>query len=303
LTAERYGGIEAGGTKWVCAVADASGAIVARDAFPTAGPSETLDRAAAFFAAQPATRAVGIGCFGPIDPRPGSDTYGWITTTPKPGWADVDVVGPLRAALGVPIAFDTDVNAAALGEWRRGAAQGLGSVVYMTVGTGIGAGAIVDGRIVHGLLHPEVGHMRVPHDRGRDPFAGSCPRHGDCLEGLASGEALRRRWGVPAERLDDPEAWALEAEYLALALVNVTCVLSPQRVIVGGGVGARAGLLGQVRRRLLELLAGYLPVAELTDHDAVERYVAAPGLGDDAGVTGAIELALAAAPSAANPPT
>jgi fructokinase len=303
LTADRYGGIEAGGTKWVCAVADASGAIVARDVFPTTGPDETLERAAAFFAGQPPTRAVGVGCFGPIDPRPASQTYGWITTTPKPGWANVDVVGPLRDALGVPIAFDTDVNAAALGEWRHGAGRGLDSIVYMTVGTGIGAGAIIDGRIVHGLLHPEVGHMRVPHDRGRDPFDGCCPRHGACLEGLASGEALRRRWGVPAERLQDPAAWALEAEYLALALVNLTCVLSPQRVIVGGGVGARAGLLGQVRGRLLELLAGYLPVAELTEPGGVERYVVAPGLGDDAGVTGAVELALAAAASAVNQPT
>jgi fructokinase len=294
LSAERYGGIEAGGTKWVCAIADAAGAILARDVFPTTDPGATLDRAAAFFAGQPPTRAVGVGCFGPIDPRPGSDTYGWITTTPKPGWANVDVVGPLRDALGVPIAFDTDVNAAALGEWRHGAGRGRDAIVYLTVGTGIGAGAIVDGRLVHGLLHPEVGHMRVPHDRGRDPFDGCCPRHGDCLEGLASGEALRRRWGVPAERLEDPAAWALEAEYLALALVNLTCVLSPQRVIVGGGVAARADLLGQVRGRLLELLAGYLPVAELTDPGGVDRYVVAPGLGDDAGVTGAVELAVAA---------
>jgi fructokinase len=303
LTAERYGGIEAGGTKWVCAVADASGAIVARDVFPTADPGATLRRAAAFFAGQPPTRALGVGCFGPIDPRPGSQTSGWITTTPTPGWANVDGVGPLRDAIGVPIAIDTDVNAAALGEWRHGAGRGRDAIVYLTVGTGIGAGAIVDGRLVHGLLHPEVGHMRVPHDRGRDPFDGCCPRHGDCLEGLASGEALRRRWGVPAERLEDPAAWALEAEYLALALVNLTCVLSPQRVIVGGGVGARAGLLGQVRGRLLELLAGYLPVAELTDPAGVQRYVVAPGLGDDAGVAGAVELALAAAASAVNQPT
>jgi fructokinase len=298
LPAELYGGIEAGGTKWVCAVADATGAIVARDVFPTTGPQETLDRAVAFFAGQPPTRAVGIGCFGPIDPRPGSDTYGWITTTPKPGWADVDVVGPLRDALGVPIAFDTDVDAAALGEWHAREDHGPRSIVYMTVGTGIGAGVIVEGRVVHGLLHPEVGHMRVPHDRGRDPFDGCCPRHGDCLEGLASGEALRRRWGRPADRLDDPEVWALEAEYLALALVNITCVLSPERVIVGGGVGARAGLLGQVRGRLLELLAGYLPVAELTDPGAAERYVVAPRLGDDAGVIGAVRLA-----STVRPPT
>jgi predicted NBD/HSP70 family sugar kinase len=296
-----YGAIEAGGTKWVCATADAGGALAATEVLPTTTPAETLGRAIAFFRGQPRVAALGVGCFGPIDRRPGSPTFGRITTTPKPGWGDTDVVGPLRAALDVPVAFDTDVNAAALGEWRHGAGAGLGTLAYVTVGTGIGAGAIVGGGPVHGLLHPEVGHMRIPHDRERDPFPGCCPRHGDCLEGLASGEALRRRWGRPAEMLEDDRAWDLEADYIAYALVNLVCVLSPERLIVGGGVAAHPSLLPRVRARVLELLAGYLAVPELTDRRAIDAYVVTPALGDRAGALGAIELARAAAPVSSGP--
>jgi fructokinase len=270
-----YGGIEAGGTKWVCAVGDGPGELT-DVTFSTTTPDETLGRAIAFFSAH-AADAIGIGSFGPVDLRRGR-----ITTTPKPGWANTDVAGPLRDALGVPVAFDTDVNAAALGEQRWGAAAGLDTFCYLTVGTGIGGGAIAGNALVHGLTHPEIGHMRIPHDVRRDPFAGSCPYHGDCFEGLASGTAIRARWGRSAEELSDEHAvWELEAEYLALGVVNVICTLSPQLVILGGGVMKQASLLDAVRERVPALLAGYVAAPEIV----------APGLGDRAGVLGAIELA------------
>ena len=296
----RYGGIEAGGTKWVCAVADRPAELLKTETFPTTGPGETVRRAVRFFTENGPVGALGVGAFGPVDIRPASPTWGTITTTPKPGWADTDLVAALRAGLGVPIALDTDVNAAALGEWRQGAAAGLDTFCYITVGTGIGGGAVAGGRIVHGLLHPEFGHMRIPHDRARDPFDGICPYHGDCLEGLASGEAIRQRWGRAGQDLSGSAAWEIEAEYLALALVNVICVLSPQRIIIGGGVAKQPRLLPLARQRVRELLAGYLRAPELTEPDAIERYIVPPGLGDSSGVIGAIELALDAA--AAGPP-
>jgi fructokinase len=278
------GGIEAGGTKWVCAISEQGDELLHVETFPTTTPVETLAKAADFFTGNGGVDALGIGCFGPVDLREGSPTWGHITTTPKPGWADTDVAGPLGAALNVPVAFDTDVNAAAVGEWRWGAAAGLETFCYITLGTGIGGGVFANGRPVHGLVHPELGHMRVPHDRRRDPFEGACPYHGDCLEGLASGEAMRQRWGRPAEELDDPEAWALEAEYVALGLVSLVCALSPERIVIGGGVAHQPQLLPLVRTRLQDLVAGYVDVPE----------VVAPQLGDRAGVVGAIELARAA---------
>jgi fructokinase len=210
-------------------------------------------------------------------------------TTPKPGWAETDVVAPLAAALGVPVALDTDVNAAATGEWLHGAARGLETFCYVTVGTGIGGGVFANGRPVHGLLHPELGHVMVPHDRSRDPFAGSCPFHGDCLEGLASGTALRARWGRPGEELTDPAVWELEAEYLALGLMNVVLVLAAERIVLGGGVSGAPGLIEAVRTRLRELLAGYVDVPQLGP--GIDDYVVLPALGPRAGVVGAIELA------------
>ena len=199
-----YGGIEAGGTKWVCAVADQPGRPDKLDSFPTTSPEDTVARAVRFFTENGPVAALGVGSFGPVDIRPDSPTWGTITTTPKPGWGDTDVVGALRSGLRVPIALDTDVNVAALGEWRWGAAAGLDTFCYITVGTGIGAGAVVNGGLLHGLLHPELGHMRIPHDRARDPFDGICPYHGDCLEGLASGEAIRQRWAGPARSCPAP---------------------------------------------------------------------------------------------------
>ena len=200
-----------------------------------------------FFRAEQAQRgplaAVGVGCFGPVDLRETSATWGFITTTPKAGWANVDVAGRLTRDLGVPVAFDTDVNAAAFGEARWGAAQGLDTFVYLTVGTGIGGGGLQRGQPMHGLVHPEMGHMLLPRDPSADPFPGVCPFHGGCLEGLASGPAMLARWGQPAESLPaDHPAWALEARYLALAAVNLVCTLSPQRIVLGGGVMEQAQL-------------------------------------------------------------
>ena len=270
-----YGGIEAGGTKWVCAVGAGPGDI-ADVTFRTTTPDETLARAIGFFADRE-IESLGIGSFGPVDLR-----RGVITTTPKPGWANTDVVGGLRSALGVPVAFDTDVNAAALGEQRWGAAVGLDTFCYLTVGTGIGGGVMAGNALVHGLSHPEIGHMRIPHDTARDPFTGSCPYHGDCFEGLASGTAIRARWGRSGDELaGEPEVWQLEADYLALGIVNVICTMSPQLVIVGGGVLKQPGLLDAVRERVPALLAGYVAVPEIVP----------PALGDRAGVVGAIELA------------
>ena len=291
-----YGGIEAGGTKWVCGIGD-GGQAITTETIPTTTPQETIARAAQFFRTSSVSiDGVGVGSFGPIDLRHGSPTWGHITTTPKPGWAHTDLVGRLSKALELPVAFDTDVNAAALAEWLWGSAAGLDTFCYITVGTGIGCGGVVNGRLLHGLLHPEVGHVRIPHDRARDPFTGSCPYHGDCFEGLASGEAIRERWGRPGEELSlETAVWELESGYVALGLVNVICTLSPQRVVLGGGVIKQPGLMALIRRRVLELLAGYVNAPELTDRDAVDHYIVTPGLGDRAGVLGAIELARRAA--------
>ncbi len=292
-----YGGIEAGGTKFVCAVGSGPGHLAAEARFATTTPEATLAQAIAFFKAQGPLgplAAVGIASFGPVDARPGSPAYGHITSTPKPGWANTDIAGVLGRALGVPIGFDTDVNAAALAEWRWGAGQGVGSVMYLTVGTGIGGGAVLGGQPLHGLLHPEMGHIWVPHDRSADPFAGVCPYHGDCLEGLASGPALARRWGQPAESLP-PEhaAWALEAHYLALALANFICILSPERIVLGGGVMNQQQLFPLVRQRVPALLNGYIQSPAITR--AIDSYIVAPALGQRAGVLGAMALAAAAA--------
>lgn len=263
-----------------------------RTTFPTTTPEATISRALTFFRRWAADLvAVGIGSFGPVDPDPSSPTYGHITTTPKPGWENTDILGRVEAALGVPAGFDTDVNAAALGEHRWGAAQDVDTLVYLTVGTGIGGGAMVTGELLHGLMHPEMGHIRVPHDDMRDPFEGVCPFHGDCLEGLAAGPAIEARWGQPGEALPaDHPAWALEAHYLALGLVAFICTLSPQRIILGGGVMQQYQLFPMIRSEVQELLNGYIQVPAITT-DAVDDYIVPPALGGDAGVLGAIALA------------
>jgi fructokinase len=289
-----YGGIEAGGTKWVCAVGAGPGDLHATTRFPTTTPEETLGRAIAFFKEHPPIAAIGIGSFGPIDVQSASPTFGYITTTPKPGWRNTDVVGPIAQALGVPVGFDTDVNAAALGELRWGAAQGLDTVVYLTVGTGIGGGVVVAGNLLHGLLHPEIGHMRIPHDWSRDSYAGACPYHGDCLEGLAAGPALAARWGQRGEQFaPDHPAWELEAHYLALALNNLICTLSPQRIILGGGVLRQPALLARIHQHVQTLLNGYVQAPQI--EQSIDTYITLPGLGDQSGVLGAIALAQQAA--------
>jgi fructokinase len=287
-----YGGIEAGGTKWVCAIGAAPDEIAELVTIPTTTPAETIARAAAFFGANGTTSAIGVGSFGPLDVRPGSPTWGRITTTPKAGWRDTDVAGLLAAALDVPIAIDTDVNAAALAEHRFGAAIGLETFCYITVGTGIGGGVFANGALLYGLLHPELGHMRIPHDRARDPFDGVCPFHGDCLEGLASGEAIRRRAGTTGDAPLDERALELEAGYLALGLANVIGMLSPERIVIGGGVMNEPRLLPRIREQVRELAAGYLAVPELGDD--IDGYIVAPALGDRAGIVGALELAVQA---------
>lgn len=286
-----YGGIEAGGTKFNCIIAADPEHILAETRIPTTTPEETLAQVVAWFRASPVPlQAVGIGSFGPVDPNPASPTYGYITTTPKAGWQHTDLAGAVQRALRVPVAFDTDVNAAALGEWRWGAGQGLDVVLYLTVGTGVGGGAVVHGHLLHGLMHPEMGHIRLPRDGARDPFPGVCPYHGDCFEGLCSGPALRARWGQdPATLPPDHPAWALQAHYTALALVNYICVLSPQRIILGGGVMSNQFLFPLIRREVQALLNGYIAQPEITAH--IDRYIVPPALGARAGVLGAVALA------------
>ena len=292
-----FAGIEAGGTKWVVAVGDSPDNISAPERFPTTTPGETIERAIAFLREFNGVRAIGVGSFGPIDLYEDSGTYGFITTTPKPGWQYADVVGPLRAAFNLPVGFDTDVNAAALGEARWGAAQDLDSVVYLTIGTGIGGGALVNGQLLHGALHPEMGHMLMRRDAARDPFTGACPFHGDCWEGLAAGSAMEKRWGRRAETLpDDHAAWALEAHYIAQGLVNLTYALSPQRFILGGGVMHQPQMLSLVRAEVQRMVNGYLQIPQL--NAAIDDYIVLPGLGDRAGVLGAIALAEQAASAA-----
>jgi fructokinase len=289
-----YGGIEAGGTKFVCALGTGPGDLEELR-FPTTTPEETLGRAIEFFRRRPEpVAAVGIASFGPVDPDPASPTFGYVTTTPKPGWAQTDFAGTIRRALGVPVGFDTDVNGAARGEHRWGAARGLDTFIYLTVGTGIGGGGMVNGRLMHGLMHPEMGHIRIPHDWQQDPYPGCCPYHGDCLEGLAAGPAVEGRWGRPGASLPaDHPAWPLEAHYLALGLVDYICTLSPQRIVVGGGMMEQAHLFPLVRREVQTLLNGYLQVPEIVA--SIDDYIVPPQLGAQAGVLGAIALAHEAA--------
>jgi fructokinase len=290
------GAVEAGGTKMVCAVG--SGPDDVRDVvrFPTEGPRETLAAVVDWFRGWERRhgrriQALGYGTFGPCDPDPTSPGYGRITTTPKPGWSGADVVGTLRAALGVPIGFDTDVDAAALAELRWGALRGTRTGVYLTVGTGIGGGVVADGRVLHGMLHPEIGHVRVPRDPRVDPYPGRCPFHGDCVEGLASGPANAERWGAPGADLP-PEhpAWALEAGYLAHLCATLVCTLSPERIVLGGGVMAQEHLFALLRPEVQRLLNGYVATRQILE--GIDAYLVPPALGDRAGVVGALALGL-----------
>jgi fructokinase len=278
------GAIEAGGTKFVCAVGDALGTITDRIQIPTTVPEETMPKVIEFFQKYQVD-AIGIGSFGPIDVNPESKTYGNITSTPKPGWKDYPFVQTLKEAFGVPIGFNTDVNAAALGEATLGAAKGLDSCLYITVGTGIGAGAIVQGQLLQGLSHPEMGHILLRR-HPNDTYAGKCPYHGDCLEGLASGPAIEARWGDKGVNLvDRAEVWDLEGYYLAQALMQYILILSPKKIILGGGVMHQEAVFAAIYKYLPELVNEYVALPELPD------YIVRPGLGDNAGITGSLMLA------------
>ncbi|MFB5760316.1 ROK family protein [Paenibacillus medicaginis] len=282
------GAIEAGGTKFVCGIGNEQGEIMDRVSFPTEAPEVTMARVIEYFEGKN-VEAIGVGSFGPIDPIVGSSTYGYITTTPKPHWSNYNLIGKLKAHFDVPMGFDTDVNGAALGEYTWGAAKGLDSCIYITVGTGIGAGAVVGGQMLHGLSHPEMGHILVRR-HPEDTYEGFCPYHGDCLEGLAAGPAISKRWGTQgAELSPDHPAWELEAHYLAQALMNYVLILSPQKIIMGGGVMKQAQLFPLVRRKLQEMLKGYVQHTSLTAD--IDSYIVPPGLGDNAGLSGALALA------------
>ncbi|MDR3574689.1 MAG: ROK family protein [Anaerolineaceae bacterium] len=290
-----FGGIEAGGTKFNCIIANGPDKIVAEARFPTTTPDKTLKQVIEFFRERGGKQnepisAIGIGCFGPVDLNPASTTYGFITSTPKPGWSNTDIVGTIRKALDVRVALDTDVNAAAVGEGAWGAGKGLDDFIYLTIGTGIGGGGVINGKTLHGLVHPEMGHMRIPHDRQADPYSGACPYHGDCFEGLAAGPSLMARWGQAGETLPlDHPAWQLEANYIALAVQNLICSLSPMRVILGGGVMQQANLLPLIRLKISEYLNNYVQSPAILND--IDHYIVAPQLANQAGVMGAIALA------------
>ena len=281
-----YGGIEGGGTKFVCAVGTGPGDISDRLRIPTTTPDETLTAVGAYFAGH-AVDAVGIASFGPVEIRPTHPDFGRITTTPKAGWEGADLIAAVTAARDVPVAIDTDVNGAALAEARWGAGSGRRSVLYVTVGTGLGGGAAIDGRTLRGLVHPEMGHVSVERLEG-DSFAGVCPFHGDCLEGMASGTAMRRRWGRSASELGDDidRAVAVESHYLAAGFRQFVYTLAPDVIVMGGGVSHLPGLHEATNERLVAMMSGYATQPEHRD-----GFVVPPGLGDDAGIAGALALA------------
>ncbi len=289
-----YGGIEAGGTKFVCMIGTGPNEVVDEARFSTTLPDETIRKAVGFF--EPYSRsgelaAVGVATFGPVDLDPSSPTYGYITTTPKPAWSQVDLQGQIQRALDLPVAFDTDVNAAAFGEhyWVPGN-RALDPFLYITVGTGIGVGVLANRRPLHGLIHCEAGHSVIPHDWQRDPFPGVCPYHGDCLEGLASGPSMAQRWGRPAETLpEDHPAWDLEAEYIALALTNLIYAYSPERIVLGGGVAGHPGLHDMVHSKVQQHLNGYVQSPMVLER--IGDYIVPPALGNRSGVLGAIAMA------------
>ncbi len=285
------GAIEAGGTKFVLGIGNKNGEIIEQVSIPTESPEITMTKVVEFFKGKN-IKAIGLGSFGPIDPNPTSKTYGYITSTPKIKWVNYNIVGELKKHFDIPIGFDTDVNGAALGELLWGRAKGLKSSLYITVGTGIGAGAVVEGNMVHGLLHPEMGHIMVKRHKD-DRYKGICPYHKDCLEGLASGPAIEARWGQKAYELgEDHKAWKVEAYYLAQALVNFILILSPEKIIMGGGVMKQKQLFPLIREEVRKMLNNYLAKDEiLLDND---DYIVAPILGDSAGLAGAIALGVRA---------
>ena len=284
----RLGSIEGGGTKFVCGIGNEEGGIEERISFPSTTPIETLDRVVEFFKDK-GVQAIGFGSFGPVDVDKQSDTYGSVMKTPKPNWSGYRVVDHIKRSLNVPIGFDTDVNAAALGEAAWGAARGLDSCLYITVGTGIGAGAVAEGHLIHGLVHPEMGHILVRRHPD-DHYAGHCPFHRDCLEGLAAGPAIEARWSRQGNELDENHpAWEMESYYIAQALMNYILILSPKKIVLGGGVMGQNQLFPLIREQVSQLLHGYVQHSALSSD--IDDYIVPPGLGSNAGLCGGLALA------------
>lgn len=287
----RIGGIEAGGTKMVCAIGDEKGELFERVTIPTRQPEETFEEMIRYFSDKQ-IEALGIGCFGPVDLNRSSATYGFITSTPKPGWENTDIVGKFQKAFSVPVGFDTDVNGAILGEVMLGAAKGCENAIYITVGTGIGVGVYVNGGLLHGLVHPEGGHILLAK-HPKDTYSGKCPYHGCCFEGLASGPAIEERWGKKAELLaDEMNVWELESYYIAQAITNYILTYSPQKIILWGGVMHQNQLFEQIRAKVPELLSGYIQHPAVTEK--IADYIVPPALGDNPGILGAIQLGVLA---------
>ncbi len=279
--------IEAGGTKFICGIGNEKGEIFEKISIPTTVPEETMKKVIEYFK-EKGFEAMGIGSFGPIDPVKSSETYGCISKTPKPHWSDYNIVGELKKNFNVPMEFDTDVNGAALGESLWGAGKGLNNVMYITVGTGIGAGAVVNGKMLQGLTHPEMGHISIKRNEN-DKYKGKCPFHSDCLEGLASGPAIEERWGEKGYNLEDKnEVWELEAYYLAQALVNYILILSPERIIMGGGVMKQKHMFPLIRKNVKEFLNGYVHKKEILED--IDNYIVYPGLEENSGLIGSLAL-------------
>lgn len=279
-----FGGIEAGGTKFVCAVSDQEQKIIEKVSIPTTTPEATLTEVFAFFD-QYELSAIGIGSFGPIGIDPEKDNYGYILATPKPGWAEFDFLGNMKAHYDVPIAWTTDVNAAAFGEMKKGAAQGKQSCIYLTVGTGIGGGVVIDGKIFSGIGHPEMGHMHVKR-HSNDDYEGTCPYHKDCLEGLAAGPSLEARTGIKGQNLpEDHPIWEMQAYYIGQALMSYTLTLAPEIIVLGGGVMNQDHMLLKIRQAFVDQMAGYM------ETPAASEYIVRWGLPNESGIIGSLLLA------------
>lgn len=284
----RLGALETGGTKMVCAIGNENGEILEQVSIPTTTPEETMPKVIDYFKDKN-IEALGIACFGPIDLHRDSKTYGYITSTPKPGWANYPIVQTMQEALNVPVGFDTDVNGSLIGEMTWGCAQGLTDAIYITIGTGIGGGVMTNGKLLHGMLHPELGHMMLAKHQD-DPYKGKCPFHNNCFEGLASGPAIEERWGKPGKELTDQEdVWELESYYIAQALTALIMSLSPQKIILGGGVMHQESLFPLIRKKTSEMINGYLKTKELEDMDS---YIVPASLHDDQGIMGCLKLAM-----------
>lgn len=283
----RLGAIEAGGTKMVCAIGDENGSVFDQITIPTTTPEATLPKMIDYFTEQ-SIEALGIGAFGPVDLNKKSSTYGYILDTPKIAWKQYDLLGNLKKTFNIPIGIDTDVNAACLGEMTFGVAKELDCVVYLTIGTGIGAGISVGGNLLHGMLHPEAGHVLIKKHKS-DTFDGTCPYHKDCFEGLASGPAIESRYGKKAYELDGKiEVWELEAYYIAQALANYIMILSPQKIILGGGVMKQLQLFPLIHQEVTKAVGGYLNTNQLND---IKNYIVPASLSGNQGILGALELA------------